>query len=40
MPTLRGNVYYVKRRFAGVGSIYRSLHTRSVRRARALEAIL
>ncbi len=40
MPTRRGRIYYVKRRFPGVGLVYRSLHTRGVGRARALEAIL
>ena len=34
MPTRRGRIYYVKRRFPGVGLVYRSLHTRGVRRAR------
>jgi len=40
MPTRRGTKFYVKRTFAGVGSIYRSLGTESKERARQLEDIL
>ena len=40
MPTRRGRTYYVKRTFPGLGSIYRSLGTRSKERARELENML
>ncbi len=41
MPTRRANgVYYVKRRFPAVGTVYKSLKTRSAARARALEQML
>ena len=40
MATLRGNRYYLDRRFAGVGRIHRSLRTSRATRARTLESML
>lgn len=40
MPTLRGRVYYVKRRFRGIGPVYRSLGTKRKGRAVQLETML
>lgn len=41
MPTRRANgVYYVKRRFHAVGTVYKSLRTRSAARACTLEQML
>ena len=40
MATKRGNVFYVKRRFSGVGPVYKSLGTRNKERAKTLEGML
>lgn len=40
MPTKRGAYYYVKRTFRGIGPVYLSLGTKSLARAKALEAML
>lgn len=40
MPTKRGPYWYVKRTFRGIGLVYRSLGTKSLARAKALEAML
>lgn len=40
MATQRGNVYYIDRKFAGIGRVHRSLRTENAKRASVLESML